>query len=452
MRPRPIASSSPPKSQRSVLLPSRGLIGALVGWTGLGVLVAFLPVAVPAWAVAGGVLAALGLVDGGWVSGLVLPEVERRMPGAIPLGVTTRVTLRVASPRRRFKRLKLFDHAPDSAELVGLPATVEVPRGGFVEIEYELRPRRRGDAAFGRVQLSIRSPWGLWRRLAFAGKPAMVRVLPNFRPLLGFAHLMVEDRLAQMGIRHRERRGEGREFRELREFRQGDAIRQIDWKATSRRNKLIAREYQDETDQRVVVMVDCGRRMRALEGDIAHFDHAINGVLLLAYAATRAGDAVGLTTFSGDPRWVPPTKGAAAITRILEGVYDLETSTEPPDYLAAAVRLASLERRRALVVVVSNLRDEDASELLPALRLLSERHLVLLASLRERALEEAVSGPLDDLSQALFVTACRHYLAAREKAHDQARGLGVHTLDVEPDRLAVAMVNRYLDIKRAGLL
>ncbi len=434
------------------LRPTRRAIGAAVVWTGFAVVVAFLPELVPAWALVGGGLAALLLADAGWVLGSSRPKVERRTPTAIPLGVPTRITLVVQSTGRRLRRLALFDHAPETAELKGLPATVEVPRGGWAEVEYELRPRQRGDAHFGQVELSLRSPWGFWRRKWMAGEPGLVRVLPNFRPLLGFAHLMVEDRLAQMGIRHRERRGEGREFRELREFRQGDSIRQIDWKATSRRNKLIAREFQDETDQRVIVMVDCGRRMRALEGDIAHFDHALNGVLLLAYAATRAGDAVGLTTFSGEPRWVPPTKGPAAITRILEAVYDLESSTEPPDYLAAAVRLASRERRRALVVVVSNLRDEDAGELLPALKLLSQRHLVLLASLRERALTEAVAGPLGTLAQALFVTTCRQYLAARDKAHEQVRGLGVHTLDVEPERLPVAMVNRYLEIKRAGLL
>jgi uncharacterized protein (DUF58 family) len=348
--------------------------------------------------------------------------------------------------------LAVFDHYPSASELDGLPRATAVPARGWVELEYQVRPLERGDAAFGATELLLASPLGLWRRRRWAGAAQVVRVLPNFRPLLRFAHLAVDDRLAQMGIRHRERRGEGREFRELRDFRQGDSLRQIDWKATSRRGKPITRDFHDETDQRVVFMVDCGRRMRAREGDIAHFDHALNAVLLLAYAATRYGDSVGLATFSGEPRWVPPSKGPAAIARLLAAVYDLETSAEPPDYAAAAVRLATLERRRALVVVVSNLRDEDASELLPALKLLSQRHLVLLASLRESALAAAAAAPIGSLKDALFVAACRQYLAARERAHEQVRGLGVLTLDVEPEKLPVAMVNRYLDIKRSGLL
>lgn len=438
---------------RSLLIPAPRALAGLGAWVGAGLAASFAPAALgPAWLAAGGALAVVLAADALWVRRVAAPTVERQVAEAVPLGVPTKVRLKIGNRGRRRLGLEVFDHYPPASELEGLPRQTAVPAGGWAEIEYQIRPLERGDATFGATEVRLASPLGLWRRRCFSGATRVVRVLPNFRPLLRYAHLAVEDRLAQMGIRYRERRGEGREFRELRDFRQGDSLRQIDWKATSRRGKPIARDFHDETDQRVVFMVDCSRRMRAREGDLAHFDHALNAVLLLAYAAVRFGDAVGLATFSGEPRWVPPGKGPAAISRLLAAVYDLESSAEPADYMTAAVRLAALERRRALVVVVSNLRDEDASEVLPALKLLRQRHLVLFASLRESALAAAAAGPTGTLDEALFVAALRQYLAARERAHEQVRSAGVLTLDVEPEKLPVAMVNRYLEIKRAGLL
>ncbi|MFN7961528.1 MAG: DUF58 domain-containing protein [Thermoanaerobaculia bacterium] len=432
--------------------PTRRALGLLGVGLALGGLAAFVPAAQGLWiAVAAGSLA-LALADGLAVRRAAVPETRREVPGSLPLGVRSRVRLSFLARGRSALDLDVFDHHPTGWEVQGLPFRLLVPAGGGASFEYQVRPCERGQARFGKTEALLRSPLKLWQRRLFVGGEEAVRVLPNFRPLLGFAALAVEDRLGRMGIRRRQRRGEGREFHELRDFRQGDTLRQIDWKATSRRLKLIVRDFQDESDQRILLLVDCGRRMRSKEGDIAHFDHALNAVLLLAYAATRYGDAVGLATFGGSEKWLAPRRGPAAVSQILAAVYDLETSSEPPDYLAAALRVASLERRRALVILVSNLRDEDAGELLPALRLLSQRHLVLVASLRERALAEAITRPIAGPADALAVAACHHYLAARERAHEELRGHGVLTLDVEPERLPIAMVNRYLDIKAGGLL
>lgn len=137
---------------------------------------------------------------------------------------------------------------------------------------------------------------------------------------------------------------------------------------------------------------------------------------------------------------------------ILHSIYDLRTSPRPPDYLEAATRLMTLQKRRSLVVLMTNLRDEDAAEILPSLQLLRRRHLVLLASLREAALEEVLERPPGGFPEALLVSATHHYLVARRQAHEQIRGRGILTLDVEPERLPIEIVNRYLDVKRSGLL
>jgi uncharacterized protein (DUF58 family) len=375
----------------------------------------------------GGLLLFLMLVDGLALRFAAAIAVDRQVPDSLPLGVWTEVLLRLQPERPLSLRLEVFDHAPPAAEVEGMPVLAKLQRGQGVEISYRVRALRRGDHPFGRVELLAISPLGIWRRRRWAGEAKPVRVLPNFEPVARYALLALADRLGQMGIRFQRRRGEGLEFRELREYRQGDSLRQIDWKATARWQKAISRQYEEERNQQIVLLLDCGRRLRAQDDDLSHFDHCLNAALLLAWVALRQGDLVG-------------------------AVYDLEPTLEPADDQAAAAALLARQRRRALVVVLTNLRDEDVDELQPALKLLCARHLVLLASLKEQSLREVLHTEPQSLDQALEIATTHGYLANRRQAHEKIKGLGAQILDVEPDRLAIEVVNRYLEIKRGGQL
>ncbi|MEO2236827.1 MAG: hypothetical protein ABGW95_01065, partial [Candidatus Poseidoniia archaeon] len=156
-------------------------------------------------------------------------------------------------------------------------------------------------------------------------------------------------------------------------------------------------------------LLDCGRRLHTRDGERSHFDAALDAILLAAHVALRQGDAVGLMTFSGERRWLAPRKGVAQANALLDSVYDLTSGARAADYTAAARDLMASVRKRALVIVVSNVRDEDIDELRSSLRLLSRRHLVLLASLREAALGEALAQPIGDLDAALRVASIRLY-------------------------------------------
>lgn len=140
------------------------------------------------------------------------------------------------------------------------------------------------------------------------------------------------------------------------------------------------------------------------------------------------------------------------MTAMLNSVYDLETGLSAPDFTGAATRLMARQRRRALVVVVTNLRDEDGDEVSAAVRLLRRRHLVLLASLREAALDELLESEIHHFDDALDVAALHHYLASRRAHLELLSGRGLFALDVVPSALHLALVNRYLDIKRMGAL
>lgn len=377
-------------------------------------------------------------------------RVERKLNASLPLGVWREVGLCLSHNGERRQRLEVFDHVPEQMRFRGLPHSIEIPPGRSDEFSYSVEPLQRGEMTFPGVQIRQYSPLGLWRRNHFLKETDRCRIYPNFASVSHYALLARDNHLSRIGIHKKRRRGAGQDFHQLREYRAGDPMRQVDWKASSRVHKLITREYQEERDQEVIFLLDCGYRMRTQDGELSHFDHTLNAILLLAYVALHRGDAVGLGTFSGEPRWLAPLKGMGALNHILKLIYDLQAGDLAPDYSRAATQLLARQRKRALVIVISNIRDEDSNDLQDALLLLRKRHLVMLASMRERALDEVLSKPVESLEDALRVSATHDYLHHRQRAFEAFQASGAISLDVHPQALSVAMVNRYLEIKSSG--
>ncbi len=433
--------------------PALRLLRLVAAWVLLAALAAWQPALLPAWLATGAVLLVAAALDAARVWRAPAPRVERRVAHSLPLGVWTPVQLRVASPGRACA-LHVHDRHPPDFEAASLPLRVDPDASGWVERAYRVRPRRRGSHRFEHVDTLLDSPWGLWQRRRSASEPLDVRVYPDFRAVARYSLVATDNRRSELGIRRRQRRGEGLDFHQLREYRLGDPPRQIDWKATSRMRRLISREYSDERDQQVVFLLDCGQKMHARDGDagLAHFDHALNAVLLLSHVVLRQGDAVGLMTFGGERRWLAPRKGVGSLTPLLNGIYDLSTSLEASDYPEIARELMRRVTKRSLVILVTNLRDEDSEELRLAAGLLRRRHLVLVASLRESVLDEVLAAGVSELADALRVAAAHEYLEQRRVAHERVRAGGVLLLDARPEELPVRLVNRYLEVKGSGQL
>jgi uncharacterized protein (DUF58 family) len=379
-------------------------------------------------------------------------EIERKVASSLPLGVESRVAIRVSNPSRRALNIRVYDHHPPVLQTDELPQSAIIQPGEWSSFQYHVTPTQRGRFDFGDVELQRLSPLGLWWRNLYINRQQTVHVYPNFAAVTKYILLATMARLPQMGIRKRRRRGEGSEFHQLREFREGDSLRQVDWRATARHGKLISKEYQDERDQNIVLLLDCGRRMRTQDDELSHFDHAMNAMLLLTYVALRQGDAVGVGTFSGEQRWVKPVRGSSMLNTILNNVYDLEPGTDAPDYSRAAIELLARQRKRALVVVLTNIRDEDSDDLLPALKLLKGKHTVLLASLREQAIENVLQQEVTDFNQALTLAATHQYLDERNQAISWLINNGINCLDVAPADLSVQLVNHYLSLKAANAI
>lgn len=405
------------------------------------------------WWAALAALLLLGLLDALWARRQAVPKLSRQLSGNLPLGRWSEVRLHLQHTYRRPVRLTLFDHLPAGMDFEYLPQEVELRPGESTEVGYRVRPLNRGHFVFPRCELELPSPLRLWRQRRYLEARGETRVYPDFARLYGAELMAVDHWLNQIGVRGGQRRGLGLEFHQLREFRDGDTLRQIDWKATARKRTPIAREYQDERDQQILFLLDCGRRMRSQDGDLSHFDHALNASLLLAYVALRQGDAVGAMTFAGDDRrHLPPGKCSAQLGALLNTVYDLQTSQRPADFPEAVQAVLSRQRRRALVILVTNLRDEDDEELLGAVKRLGRQHRVLVASLREEVLDTLRHEPVARYEQALAYTGTIDYLNARNGLHEKLAAHGVPVLDARPSELGPELISRYLGWKRAGVL
>jgi uncharacterized protein (DUF58 family) len=430
--------------------PGPASLGLLAAWGALGVPATLEWWPAQAWLWAGLGLGAIALVDLARLLASPVPRVTRRAPDTWPVGVRTQATLAVESPRRQ--RIDVYDLHPGDWAGEGLPRRLDLRPGIESAIDVHLTPGTRGDDAFEGTQLRLHSPWRLFRRDIVAGEPQRVRVYPNFAPLAKFALFSSEQASRLVGAHLKRRRGEGTDFHQMREYRVGDSLRQIDWKATARTRRLVSREYQDERNQQVVLMLDTGRRLMARDGAMSHFDHVLDAALVVAWLALRQGDGVGLLAHGGDAAWVPPQRGAAAVDRLLRASYALQPRPVATDFLAAATDLALRQRRRALVMLVTNLRDEDMDDVLAGIALLRKRHLVCLASLREAVLDATLAREPADLPEALRTAATAQYLAQRAAAHEALRSHGVTVLDVTCEQLPAALVEKYLAIKRDGLL
>lgn len=377
---------------------------------------------------------------------------ERSLPSRFALGVPSYVTLTISHKLSRQLTLQVFDGIPTAATAPTLPHTVIVPAGHFSAMTYETMFTERGQHTFMPAHVLASSLLGFWQRLYRIGETQQTRAYPNYEPVVRFALLAMANRVEQMGIIRRRRIGASLDFHQLRDYQEGDVLSRVDWKATSRRLSLISRDFDEVRNQTVLLVPDCGRRMRALDGSLSQFDHCLNAMLLISFIALRQGDDVGVCGFGGVRKWLPPVKGTHSMSRLLNHLYDYEASSEPSDFIEAAEQVMARQKRRALVILLTNLRSEDSTTLATAVHLMQKRHLVLVATLREAELEARASTPVQNLSDALEFGAMTHYFAERRLLLENLRAKRVLTVDESAQMLPVALANRYLDVKAAGTL
>lgn len=435
-------------------------------------------------------------------------ELEREVEAKMNLGVANAVTLRARSRAGRTIRLTVRDEPPANwpvavpnsglrettleAAMPGLAAPpvarvlLQLPamRGVIppdASAVYHVTPVRRGDYAFGALSARFDTVLGLWQRQFRRVAPLSVRVYPDISEVRRYELRLRQGRLRDLGLHLTRFRGSGTEFESLRDYSRDDEFKSINWKASARRGRLIATDFEIERDQTIIIALDCGRMMTAMAvlkeaesrrqeaGNMANvpadrrpptavslskLDCAINASVLLAHVSASMGDAVGVLLFSDTVlRWLPPRKGRGQTGAIIEALYAAQPSLVEPDYAAAYEYLLTRRMRRALVVTFTDLIDPDASrELLGASAALRRHHHPLCVTINNRDVMDLAATLPQDTGQLYGKAMAQKMLRQRGGALEALRHHGVGILDVEASQLTVATVNRYLDLKSRGAL
>ncbi len=396
------------------------------------------------------VLAAVALADL-LAAGHGRVEVSRAWHPVQAVSVGFAVRLQLRNTGRTPLRLRATDDVPGRVE--GLPWEGEVPPGAQAEVGYTATVDQRGQHPFGDVTVRWRSPLGLWERQARFEVPGVLRVYPDFARLRETQlRGRLSERKAPGGARRRP--GGENEFERLRPYVAGDPYRHIDWKATARRREYVTREFGQESNQNLVLLLDCGRMMGARIGNLTAFDHALNAAVLLGQVALRHGDRVGLLAFdSGVRAWLPPKGGARTADRLIRATYDLQPSLDEPDYAAAFRHLHAAVRRRSLVVLFTSVVDQVNADLASGLvKALRSRHLAVAVWMRDADVDALVEGPAPDEARSYARAAAAELSTWRERALADLQRQGALVLDAPPDDLTRGLLHRYLEIKARRLL
>lgn len=377
------------------------------------------------------------------------PAVERRMDTRLVVGVENRITLRLHNPYARTLKVAIRDDLPAGWEADPPELTVELPPYARREVSYVVVPERRGRFAFGDVHLRLEGRARLGARVVRVAAGHEARVFPN---VLGPRRYELAARLGDLtsvGFRSVRQSGGGGEFEQLREYVPGDAFRELDWKSSAKRQRPVTRVFEQERSQIVLLAIDAGRMMATRIGAISKLDHAINAALLLAYVALRQGDRVGLIVFDDRVRnFVAPGRGQGHYRKLLDALYGVEAEETFVDFRRLLEFVQVRARKRALLVLFSDLLDEaHAMPLAEHAALLRRTHLPVCVTMHDPVASTLADAPAEDAKAAYRRAAAADLLAEREsvKAHLKKSGVGV--VEAPPGELAVATVNRYLEVK-----
>ena len=396
---------------------------------------------------------ALALADRVWGTGTSL-EIKRSVRQVLSVGTGNSVSLSVRNSGSRAIRVELMDESPVDGVIEPERIVLGIPARKTARTEYEFTPGRRGRFSFDAVRLRHSSLLGLWRVTRRIELSDEIQVYPNIEALRRFELLAQTNSLAELGIRATRMRGDGTEFERMRDYREGDEPRRVDWKTTARLGKLIVREMGQERNQNVLFMIDMGRMMRQTTDGLSHFDYALNTAIILGHIAQKKGDNIGALLFSDTvKKYVPLGRGRGAVDALVRAAYDLEPQPVATNYRRAFRHVMATVRRRSLLLMMTHLvPGEDQRLIRNYTQNLGRQHLPLCLFFKEPSLEEELEKVPATVSGAFHRAAAADLMLERMEGISRLRHGGVMALDSVPGEYSATAISQYLDIKARNLL
>jgi uncharacterized protein (DUF58 family) len=436
--------------------------------------------AIVAW---DGLVLLLAILDAALLPAPARITVERRFENSPVLGERTAITVEVTQESNQILEIRVTDGLHPALEAMPVAKRILAYPRDPVRAAIECTPNVRGDVTLGEVFLRYRGALRLAERWASAKLEQKIRVYPPMeRSPEDTALYLLRIRQIALEKRRLRLRGLGREFESLREYQPGDELRNIAWPATARRGKLITREFTTERSQQVWIVLDAGRLSRtafelrrktrvprtdtsdtpfhdvALEENslltVTQLDQASGAAVALAQSVMQAGDKAALLVYGRRiQQQLLPASGAGHLRQFVDSLSQVRAEGSEANHLSAAARLKHLQRRRGLILWITELADSARRpEVVDAVADLARRHLVLLVVLGHPELQELAGRKPDNVEQMFVSTAATEILERRRAVLARLRAQGVLVVETTPGTVKADAINQYLEVKARGLL
>ena len=382
-------------------------------------------------------------------------DVQREVVESVTMGEQATLTWLIDNRSPRPGRVIVTDALWPSLQAERRRVGAYLRGGARLRSRTVLHPTRRGRFPLNDVTVRVEGPMRMISRQATRDLPGGLRVMPAYPSREEVQRRMRVPRVLEVGLRSIRTSGGGTEFDQLREFRPDDEFRRIDWAATVRLQRPIVKQYRAERNQNIVLLLDNGRVMAGVVGGVPRVEHAMDAVLGVVQTATKLGDRVGLVAFDRQVRSIlVPTNGKSQLGRAAEAMYMLEPDYSESAYQVAFSAATARFRRRSMFIVLTDLVESAVEQaLLPAMPIITRRHLVVVAAVQDPVVKQwAEGGSHQWASEAYREAAAVNILQQRARATARLRAAGAVVIDAAPGQLAIELVDAYLALKASGRL
>ncbi|WP_218648139.1 DUF58 domain-containing protein [Winogradskyella forsetii] len=350
--------------------------------------------------------------------------------------------------------LQLIDEMPFQYQKRDFEINTQLKKHNQKKITYTLRPLERGEYYFGSLNIYVNSPIGLvMRRFQFA-KDAMVPNYPSFLQLRKYMLLAFSNKLFEYGLKKIRRIGHTMEFEQIKDYVNGDDIRNINWKATAKRNQLMVNQFQDERSQPIYSVIDKGRAMKMPFDGLSLLDYAINATLVISNVALKKQDKAGMFTFSRKvENKVVAERRPSQMNKILETLYNVNTDFSESDFSRLYIDVKRSLTQRGLLLLYTNFETLDAlHRQLPYLKAIAKNHLLVVIFFENTELQKLIQIEADNTFDIFQKTIAEKFMYEKKLIVNELQKHGIQSILTAPENLTINTINKYLEIKARGLL
>ncbi|WHH58113.1 DUF58 domain-containing protein [Petroclostridium sp. X23] len=376
--------------------------------------------------------------------------IHRKYDDVFEIGKEKKVSLCIFNASGRAVVMQLKDTVPVDWKPNPSLITLNCAAGQDAAGHYTVCPNKRGSYALGNIFVRYSGVLGLCTKQFQVLSGETVPVYPDLYPMKKY-HLMSQKRILNKddAAAHKVF-GIGTDFQYLREYTSDDEYRKINWKASARAHRLITGVYDVEKNQNVIICIDTGRTMMPANGNIVRLDYCIQSALVLAQVAIDKGDQVGVLIFGNEvKKFIKPAKGPAQMHKILQGIYGIQPEHYESDFNELVSYLQTYQRKRSLVCIFSNQRDEEnGKELAAVLQPLNKKHVLFMVSILDPGLKKLLNRPVRNQQDTYIKAAAVYRIGTEQNASVIMTRMGVKNIMTEPHRLTPEVVNRYIALKK----